>query len=113
MPAGWVGGSWNHVGMERPLQLLRERVIDAWIGSYQPDMPVTDSEITVIDLCRTPVHLVAHPGHPLASRQSLAQEDLDPFPSLSLPSDVSKNKPSCAAMASEQPRRRWPAKPEL
>ena len=88
MPAGWVGGSWNHVGMERPLQLLRERVIDAWIGSYQPDMPVTDSEITVIDLCRTPVHLVAHPGHPLSSRQSLAQEDLDPFPSLSLPSGM-------------------------
>ena len=46
-------------------------------------MPVTDSEITVIDLCRT-----KNPGHPLASRQSLAQEDLDPFPSLSLPSGM-------------------------
>ena len=86
MPLGWAGGSWDHVGMERPLQLLRERVIDAWIGSYQPDMPTSDGEITVIDLCRTPVHLVAHPDHPLALRQSLQPEDLEPFPSLSLPS---------------------------
>ena len=88
MPSGWVGGTWNHVGMERPLQLLRERVIDAWIGSYQPDMPASDADITVIDLCRTPVHLVAHPDHPLASRQSLQQEDLEAFPSLSLPAGL-------------------------
>ena len=74
--------------MERPLQLLRERVIDAWIGSYQPDLPEHDPELAVVDLCRTPVHLVAAADHPLVGRSGLTDQDLDPFPSLALPSGL-------------------------
>tara|TARA_X000000368_G_scaffold413896_1_gene402754 strand:- start:332 stop:1327 length:996 start_codon:yes stop_codon:yes gene_type:complete len=88
IPKHWEGGTWDHVGMERPLQLLRERVIDAWIASYQPDLPDRDPDLCVIDLCRSPVHLVAAVDHPLAGCGPLSASDLDPFPSLGLPSGM-------------------------
>jgi len=53
MPKGWLPGVFDHVAMARPLQLLRDRVIDAWIASYQPDLPDPDDpEWAVFDLCR-------------------------------------------------------------
>lgn len=88
VPEGWEGGLWDHIGMARPLQLLRERVIDAWIGSYQPDLPVDDPELYVIDLCSTPVHLVAAADHPLVGRSGLTEGDLTAFPSLALPAGM-------------------------
>jgi DNA-binding transcriptional LysR family regulator len=72
--------------MARPLQLLQDRVIDAWVGSYQPDLPGPDDpEWWVLDLLREPVQLLAAPDHPLAGEQRLQPGDLDPFPSLALP----------------------------
>jgi len=88
LPAGWEGGTWDHVGMARPLQLVRERVIDAWIGSYQPDLPADDPDLCVIDLCATPVHLVAAADHPLVGRSGLTAKDLTAFPSLALPAGM-------------------------
>ena len=88
LPEGWEDGIGDHVGMDRPLQLVRERVIDAWIGSYQPDLPEQDPDLCVLDLCRTPVHLVAVAEHPLAGRTGLVADDLDPYPSLALPSGL-------------------------
>ena len=37
-----------------PLLPLRERVINAWIGSDQSDLSESDHVLEVIDLCRTP-----------------------------------------------------------
>ena len=88
IPDGWEGGVWDHVGMTRPMQLLRERVIDAWIGSYQPDLPDHDPDLCVIDLCATPVHLVAALDHPLVGRDPLTATELRPFPSLALPAGM-------------------------
>ena len=89
LPESWIGGCWDHVGMHRPLQLLRERVIDAWIGSYQPDLPdSTDPDLVVIDLCRAPVYLIADAQHPLSGRSDLTRLDLDPYPSLALPAGL-------------------------
>ena len=85
LPPGWEGGAWDHVGMSRPMQLVRERVIDAWIASYQPDLPDQDSDLCVIDLVVSPVYLVAAEGHPLMGHSNLKAQDLDPFPSLALP----------------------------
>ena len=88
-PHNWIHGIWNHIGMKRPLYLLKKRIIDAWIGSYAPDMPSKKNpDFTVIDLCQTPVYLVASKGHPLTKSTSVAREDLVDFPSLSLPSGV-------------------------
>lgn len=85
MPAGWAGGVWDHVGMERPLQLLRDRVIDAWLASYQADLPNDDPQWVVFDLCSLPVRLMADPGHPLSGERRLRLADLHHFPSLALP----------------------------
>ena len=85
-PKKWIHGTWDHPGMERPLYLLKKRIIDAWIGSYQPDMPDRQNpNFHVIDLCKTPLRLVASKGHPLIKKESVTREDLDDFPSLSLP----------------------------
>jgi DNA-binding transcriptional LysR family regulator len=85
-PQGWLVGRFDLPGMTRPLQLLRDRVIDAWVGSYQPDLPDPDDpEWWVLDLLREPVELLAAPDHPLAGVSGLQRGDLDPFPSLALP----------------------------
>ena len=87
-PEHWMLGVGDHIGMERPLQLVRERIIDAWIGSYQPDLPNNDPDLAVIDLCSTPVYLVANKNHPLAGQQKLSAKDLEAFPSLSIPGKI-------------------------
>jgi DNA-binding transcriptional LysR family regulator len=86
VPPGWMLGRFDLPGIERPLTLLRERVIDAWVGSYQPDLPDPDDrEWWVLDLLREPVRLLASPDHPLARERGLGAGDLAPFPSLGLP----------------------------
>jgi hypothetical protein len=86
VPEGWINGVWNHVGMARPLHLIHEGIIDAWISSYQPDLPEPDNpDFAVIDLCRTPIKLVANKYHPLANKKGLCKQDLESFPALSLP----------------------------
>ena len=86
VPEGWVNGVWNHVGMARPLQLIHEGIIDAWISSYQPDLPEPDNpDFAVIDLCKTPVKLVANKDHPLAKKKAICQQNLESFPAMALP----------------------------
>ena len=86
-PQGWLVGQFDLPGLHRPLQLLRDRVIDAWVGSYQPDLPdADDPEWWVLDLLREPVQLLAAPDHPLAQVRGLSATDFEPFPSLALPS---------------------------
>ena len=85
-PEGWINGVWDHVGMTRPLHLIHEGIIDAWISSYQPDLPEPDNpDFAVIDLCKTPVKLVANKHHPLAKKKDIRKQDLESFPALSLP----------------------------
>jgi len=85
-PEGWVVGRFDLPGVQRPLQLLEDRVMDAWVGSYQPDLPGPDDpDWWVLDLLREPVQLLAAPDHPLAQVRGLSGADLEPFPSLALP----------------------------
>lgn len=70
----------------RPLQLLRERVTDAWINNCYPDLPGPDDpELVVVPLSHFPVWLMAARDHPLSGAQSLSSGDLERFPSLALP----------------------------
>jgi DNA-binding transcriptional LysR family regulator len=85
-PEGWTVGRFDLPGVQRPLQLLEERVMDAWVGSYQPDLPGPDDpDWWVLDLLREPVQLLAAPDHPLAQVRGLSCSDFEPFPSLALP----------------------------
>ena len=88
-PAGWMGGRHIGVGIARPLSLLRQRVIDAWLAGG-PDWPEADDpEFAVQPLCAMPIHAVVAPGHPLltqlARQGQLSWDDVAAFPSLALP----------------------------
>lgn len=85
-PPGWSTGLFDLPGKTIPLQLLRERVIDAWIAGYLPDLPAPDDpEFRVIELCHMPCQLQADRHHPLARETGITSEDLARFPSLALP----------------------------
>ena len=60
---GWIKGNLNYLEYTRPLQLLRDRVIDAWLCSG-PDHP-QDDELTSVPLCDMPSWLIARSSHPL------------------------------------------------
>lgn len=85
LPSGWMMGRSNIVGIKRNLQLLQERIIDAWIAGL-PDVPTpAHPELAVIHLSRMPVYFTCAPGHPLLSRQTITYADIAEFPSLALP----------------------------
>lgn len=88
-PEGWLGGRHDTVGVQRPLQWLNDRVIDAWLTGG-PDWPEPDDPtFHTLQLCTMPVHLVVAPGHPLLQqlerRGPLDWDDVAAFPSLALP----------------------------
>lgn len=86
VPDGWITGHFGLPGLQRPLGLLRERVLDAWVCSYQPDLPAADDpDWWVLDLLQAPLQLLGAPQHPLAHERRLSQADLERFPSLALP----------------------------
>lgn len=86
LPEGWIGGTFDHVGVDRPLQLLRERVIDAWLCDAVDDLPQASlADLAVLPLWRAPVLPLAAASHPLAAERGLSRADLLRFPSLDLP----------------------------
>lgn len=81
---GWTKGNLNYFEYERPLDLLRHRIIDAWLCGA-PDVP-EDPELTCLPLFEMPMLLVARHGHPLLQRQQpLHLEDVATYPLLPLP----------------------------
>ena len=87
IPSGWIAGNLNYLEYERPLQLLKERVIDAWITSYPDALSDDDPDFTAIHLSRLPMLLVVQEGHPLLKLGSqVTFEDVARFPFLPLPS---------------------------
>lgn len=85
LPERWLLGRSDIVGIQRNMQLLQERIIDAWITGL-PDLPgANEPELTAIPLTRMPVFFTCAPGHPLLSRERLRYDDIAAYPSLSLP----------------------------
>ena len=93
---GWVVGNFDFMNVAFPLSLLRDGVIDAWMGIY-PDVPeAADEEFSVFHLTRFPAHLVVDPEHPLLrSAEGLSWSDLAGYPFTSLPDQAF---PKMAAM---------------
>jgi len=85
-PIGWVAGNFDFMEYHRPLQLLRDRVIDAWIASY-PDVPgAEDPDVFSIPLSRMPALLVVKEGHPLLDLgDRVGFDDIARYPFLPLP----------------------------
>ena len=86
-PSGWIAGNLNYLEYERPLKLLKERVIDAWVTSYPDALNDDDPDFTAIRLSRLAMLLVVQEGHPLLELGSeITYEDVARFPFLQLPS---------------------------
>lgn len=82
---GWILGGVNIVGVQRPFQLLEDRVIDALITGL-PDLPTRcNPALVAIPLIHMPVFCVVAEGHPLLKRAQLSIDDIAMFPSLALP----------------------------
>lgn len=87
LPGGAILGPCDHVGFERVIRLLKNRVIDAWITSDLFDLPC-DEDLEVVRLWYWPALLLVHRCHPLATQPSLTMEQLRRFPSLILPHNL-------------------------
>jgi len=84
-PNGWILGNLNFLEYQRPLQLMQERIIDAWITSY-PDTPSNDPDLATIRLSMMPMVLVVNAGHPLLELgDAVTFKDVSRFPLLPLP----------------------------
>lgn len=83
-PQGLLKGNQNYLEYERPLYLLKNRIIDAWLCGA-PDLP-DDPELTCMPLFEMPMRLVARRDHPLHRRQPpLSLEEVAAYPLLPLP----------------------------
>ena len=87
-PKPWLLGLSNIVGVPRNLQLLRERVVDGWLGAL-PDVPAADDpDLVAIPLSTMPVHFVAAPEHPLVRSSQITVADVAHYPTLALPENA-------------------------
>lgn len=86
---GWISGYFDLLDSQRPSELLRKEVIDAWVGSY-PDIPEHDDvEIASIGLNRMPRHLLVSPSPPLLNLgDNITKADVARQPSLDLPEET-------------------------
>jgi DNA-binding transcriptional LysR family regulator len=81
---GWIKGNMNYLDYHQPLNLIKSRIIDAWLCSA-PDIPRSD-ELTAIQLCSMPSLLVVVRDHPLTEHlEAMTLEDMRPYPLLPLP----------------------------
>ena len=88
-PPRWITGTFDHLGVRRPLQLLGERVIDAWFCDCREQLPDrAEPEWTILELGHLPMLLMADRIHPLAGERGLRLADLHRFPSLALPEEL-------------------------
>lgn len=86
---GWMLGSFDHRSVERMFELLRQRVIDAWITSDTFDLPAADDpDLAVIQLTHWPAWVLADAHHPLCQVSGLSIGDLDRFPVLAFPETI-------------------------
>ncbi len=85
----WVSGGQCHFNGRRPLELLEQRVTDAWICSFCEELPCEpDGCWIVLDIASLPLHLLAHKDHPLLTNggaDGMDGEALRSCPCLALP----------------------------
>ncbi len=87
-PQGWIPGNLNFLEYQRPLQLLQEGIIDAWITSY-PDTPAQDPTLVTIHLSKMPLLLVVEANHPLAQLgDAVTFKEVSRYPLLPLPNQA-------------------------
>jgi hypothetical protein len=62
--AAWQSGGQGHFACRRPLELLEQRVIDAWLCSFCEELPaLEEADWQVMELLELPLLLLAHADH--------------------------------------------------
>ena len=85
LPTPWAHGRAGRIGIQRPMQLLRERVIDAWITCTKADLPEPNNPTYIsYELATMPLMIACARNHPLGQIGQLSAGDLQQFPSLSV-----------------------------
>ena len=83
VPRGWLAGSLDGLGWQRPLRLLEERILDAWITAMGQELEAASSAMVLcVPLLVTPMQLACAPGHPLLGQGSLQLQDVAGLPRL-------------------------------
>ena len=88
---GWLCGNLDYADCDRPLQLLRLGIIDAWIRSVPgpPSLEELPCELSAQPILTTALWPVVKPGHPLLERgATISPDDLRAFPFAPLPPGV-------------------------
>ena len=82
-PQGWIAGDLDRLGWRRPLQLLQERILDAWVTAMGQELrQLEGGPFCTIPLARTPLQLAGQPGHPLLHQGRLQLHDVRHLPRL-------------------------------
>lgn len=82
-PCGWICGGMDALGWRRPMRLLEERVLDAWITAMGQELAtVCQTTMLCIPLLITPLQLACSSGHPLLRETRLRLEDVAGLPRL-------------------------------
>lgn len=78
-------GTCNFLDIARPIDLLRNHVVDVWIAGY-PDLPSPDDpDLTCFYLTRHPLHLAVKRDHPLVQLgDSVTLDDVRQYPCIAL-----------------------------
>ena len=84
-PDRWLLGLSNIVGIARNFQLVRERIVDAYIAGLPDVPPDDDQDLVSINLSSMPVFFVCSPDHPLVRESYLSFEHIARYPTLGLP----------------------------
>ena len=80
-PAGWIAGHLNRLGWRRPLQLLQDRILDAWITAMGQELRQLEGrDVCTIPLARTPLLLAGQREHPLLRQGALQLSDVCHMP---------------------------------
>ena len=83
LPRHWICGNLDALGWQRPLQLLEERILDAWITAMGQELRDCHSaDLHCIPLLITPLQLAATPCHPLLGQGELTLNDVAGLPRL-------------------------------
>lgn len=98
-PPGWTMGPHNTVGIQAPLALLKERIIDAWLTDSADDLPEKpEFPIVVWPLAQQPITLLASSCHPVVGDTNLQISDLARFPIPVVPKECY---PRCHALCAQ------------
>lgn len=83
---GWLLGHLDGLGWKRPVQLLQERILDAWITAMGQELTAEASaDLCCVPLLRCPLQLAAERDHPLLLERGLRLSDVERLPRLAPP----------------------------